>query len=172
MLKTHLIPVALFFSVLSLYSCLDEFDNGDSFQPIEEEGYQDVDSRLWSYYDAFQEEGKRRGLNINLKSARISGEIDEINDGNVIGTCQYGGFSTNHVTIDNAFWSSSSNLGREFVVFHELGHCFLNRGHKEDSTSEGLCVSLMRSGTGRCRDAYNTRNREYYLDELFSQTGN
>jgi len=172
MLKTLFLPVALFFSVLSLYSCLDEFDNGGTTQPIEEEGYQDVDARLWSYYDVFQEEGKRRGLDINLKTSRISGEIDEIDENNVIGTCQYGGFSTNHITIDDAFWSRSSNLGKEFVVFHELGHCFLNRGHTEDSTSEGLCVSLMRSGNGGCVDAYSARNRAYYLDELFSQAGN
>lgn len=172
MLKTHCIPVALFFSIFSLYSCLDEFDNGNSFQPVEEVGYRDVDSRLWSYYEQFEEEGRKRGLEIDLRRSQISGEIDEIHENNVIGTCQYGGYSHNHVTIDNAFWSRSSNLGKEFVVFHELGHCFLNRGHKEDSTSEGLCVSLMRSGNGGCRDAYSTRNREYYLDELFSQTGN
>jgi len=170
MLKTHIIPVALFFSVFSLCSCLDDLDSVDSLQPEEEVGYQNVDSRLWDYYSIFEEEAKARGLNVDLRSARISGEIDEIDENNVIGTCQYGGFSTNHVTIDDVFWARSSNLGREFVVFHELGHCFLNRGHIEDSTSDGLCVSLMRSGTGDCRDAYSTRNRAYYLDELFSKT--
>jgi len=171
MLKSLILPVALFFSILSLFSCLDEFENSDSSQPTNE-GYEDVDSRLWSYYDIFQEEGKKRGIDVDLLSARISGEIAEIDENNVIGTCQYGGFSTNHITIDNVFWSRSSNLSREFVVFHELGHCFLDRGHKEDSTSEGLCVSLMRSGNGGCTDAYSSRNREYYLDELFSQSGN
>ncbi len=171
MLRSHIIPVALFFSIFSLFSCLDEF--GDAAQPVEEEqGYLDVDPRLWGYYDIFEAEGKARGLNIDLKTARISGDIDAIDENNVIGTCQYGGFSTNHVTIDNVYWDRSTDLGKEFVVFHELGHCFLNRGHTEDSTSEGLCVSLMRSGNGGCRDAYSTRNRAYYLDELFSQTTN
>ena len=171
MFKTHLIPIALFCSVLSLFSCLDEFDNQNNFTP-EEEGYHNVDQRLWSYYEEFEEEARLRGFAVDLRNARISGEIDEIDENNVIGTCQYGGYSTNHVTIDDVFWARSSNLGKEFVVFHELGHCFLNRGHKEDSTSEGLCVSLMRSGNGGCQDAYNTRNRDYYLDELFSEYNN
>jgi len=43
MLKTHIIPVALFFSVFSLFSCLDEFADGNSLQPEEEKGYKDVD---------------------------------------------------------------------------------------------------------------------------------
>jgi len=94
------------------------------------------------------------------------------NENNVIGTCQYGGFTADRITIDDLFWERSSNLGKEFVVFHELGHCFLHREHLEDSTSNGICVSLMRSGNGECRDAYNARNREFYLDELFSQSGN
>jgi len=170
MMNSRIIPLALFFSIFSLFSCLDEFADDDVQQ--QEVGYTDVDQRLWEYYKQFEEEGKKRGLNINLRTTQISGEIDAIHDNNVIGTCEYGRFYNNHITIDDSFWSRSSILGKEFVVFHELGHCFLNRGHKEDSTSEGLCVSLMRSGNGGCTDAYNSRNRAYYLDELFSEINN
>lgn len=170
MLKTHFLPFALILSLFSLFSCLDEYAN-DDFQQADL-GYGDVDQRLISYYKTFEEEGKKRGIDIDLKTTQISAEIGAIHENNVIGTCQFGRFFDNHITIDDAFWDRSSVLGREFVVFHELGHCFLNRGHKEDSTSEGLCVSLMRSGNGRCNDAYNTRNREYYLDELFSESNN
>lgn len=168
MMESRIIPVFLFLSVFSLFSCLDEFESDDAAEP-EVVGYAGVDERLWDYYQIFEEEGRSRGLNVDLRFTEISAEIDAIHENNVIGTCEYGRFFNNHITIDDEFWARSSVLGKEFVVFHELGHCFLNRDHKEDSTSEGLCVSLMRSGTGNCRDAYNSRNRDIYLDELFSE---
>ena len=167
MMESRIIPVFLFLSVFSLFSCLDEFEADNTPEP--EIGYAGVDERLWDYYQIFEEEGRSRGINVDLRLTEISAEIDAIHENNVIGTCEYGRFFNNHITIDDEFWARSSVLGKEFVVFHELGHCFLNRDHKEDSTSEGLCVSLMRSGTGNCRDAYNSRNRDIYLDELFSE---
>lgn len=170
-MRSHFLPFALLLSVFSLFSCYDELATNQDVEQ-EEIGYTDVDERLWSYYQTFEEEGRKRGIEVDLNITEISAEIDAIHENNVIGTCEYGRFFDNHITIDDEFWNRSSVLGREFVVFHELGHCFLNRGHNEDSTSEGLCVSLMRSGTGGCNDAYNTRNREYYLDELFSENNN
>jgi len=80
MLKTHLISIALVFSLFSLFSCLDDEAITDNLTPTEEEGYFDVDPRLWSYYDIFEAEGKARGINVDLKRARISGDIDEIDE--------------------------------------------------------------------------------------------
>jgi hypothetical protein len=54
------------------------------------------------------------------------------------------------------------------VVFHELGHCYLGRGHSEETHPNGVCKSIMRSGNGGCFDNYNSTTREAYLDELFS----
>ena len=71
------------------------------------------------------------------------------------------------MTIDKTFWNRSSELYKEFVVFHELGHCVLDRNHKEDKDSRGRCLSIMRSGLGDCLDAYSSANRTYYLNELF-----
>lgn len=171
MIRSIIIPIALFFSILSTFSCLE--DNPSNYSSFDEsEGYAGVDARLWEYYQTFENEAAKRGLAVDLKTTLITGEIDNIHDNNVIGTCQYGRYVNNHITIDKSFWAKSSQLGKEFVVFHELGHCFLNRSHLEDSTSGGLCVSLMRSGNGSCRDAYSFQNREYYLNELFSFTGN
>jgi hypothetical protein len=56
---------------------------------------------------------------------------------------------------------------KEYIVFHELGHCVLNRPHTEDSFSNGVCSSIMRSGNGGCYDYYNRFTRQYYVDELF-----
>lgn len=129
--------------------------------------YPGVEEALWPYFQLFEEEAARRGVTVDLVESGITGMIAEIDEGNVIGRCQYGRYAGNHVTIDQTFWNRSGQLGREMVVFHELGHCYLGRAHREDRFQSGSCVSIMRSGTCCCRDAYRSTTRSYYVDELF-----
>jgi hypothetical protein len=104
-------------------------------------------------------------LNINLSN--ITGSIDEIEAENVLGRCSYNSHLPEHVTIDKTFWTGAGAWAREFVVFHELGHCELLRDHFAGRNTDGSCVSLMRSGLVECRDNYNSATRSRYLDELF-----
>lgn len=147
-------------TILSLLSC-----NKQSFTL--EQRFPNVDPDLWSHYANFEDEAAIRGIKIDLNDLEVSAEIEEIRESGVAGMCQYGSAINNHVTIDQTFWNRASALSREMVVFHELGHCVLLRGHDESQNSNGLCLSIMRSGTGNCRDAYNQQNRKAYLDELF-----
>ena len=57
------------------------------------------------------------------------------------------------------------------IVFHELGHCYLTRGHKDERKNNGTCASIMRSGKAACMDFYTSDNRKEYLDELFDMEG-
>ena len=129
--------------------------------------FPNVEAELQEYFRRFEEEATLKGLEVDLVKLGITGVINEIDEQHVIGQCSYNRFNPRLVTIDQSFWNRSSDLSREFVVFHELGHCVLNRGHLEDAFSNGACKSIMRSGTGRCFDAYNIRNRDYYVEELF-----
>lgn len=126
-----------------------------------------VDNRLIPYFDLFEDEAIRRGYDFDLTALGITGVIENIPEDGVAGTCQYGRHIA-HVTVDQNYWNHSSQLSREFVVFHELGHCVLDRDHRDAAFANGICRSIMASGLGDCFDAYNTINREYYLDELFS----
>ena len=85
----------------------------------------------------------------------------------VAGQCNFYSHSPNHVIIDSEFWSRASDNFKEMIVFHELGHCILNRDHREGRTNSGFCVSIMRSGELPCRDAYTDVNKPYYVEELF-----
>lgn len=162
-------------SLLILHACYPESD-GDSVLIIPENpntnnqddtrSYDNVDTRLWPYYMEFEDQAALRGYEIDLNFLGISGAIKEITDEGVAGTCQYGQH-VHHVTVDKDYWNQSSSVGREFVVFHELGHCVLARDHRESMNAEGLCLSIMASGTGDCRFAYTSNNRKAYLDELF-----
>jgi len=59
-------------------------------------------------------------------------------------------------------------MSKEYLVFHELGHCILGRSHSNDILENGDCKSIMQSGTSNCKGNYNDENREMLLDELFN----
>jgi len=153
-------------------SCATEFissDNSINESPVEQSrSYPHVDQKLWSYFEDFELAAANRNINIDLVDLEISGVIENISEDGVAGTCQYGQH-IHHVTIDLPVWNRSSLLVREMIVFHELGHCALGRGHKEIADSNGACLSMMNSGTTDCRVYYTNVNKEYYLDELFSE---
>ena len=129
--------------------------------------FEGVDKRLWEYFKRFEEEGLQRGIIIDIREEKITGEILEIEEKHVAGQCSFNNINPNHLTIDLTFWNSSNDKTKEFVIFHELGHCYLLRDHREDKNANGTCASLMRSGTSNCLDNYNSLTRETYIDELF-----
>ena len=155
------------FLLVGLGACTEDEELLVEVVPEAPVGYPGVDESLWPYFDRFEEEGQRRGVAVDLRSARISGQLQEIAKERVLGQCNYQRNNHNRVTVDESFWESGTDRGREFVVFHELGHCFLLRDHLETAAADGACASIMRSGTGRCRDNYNRFTRETYLAELF-----
>ena len=169
--KNHLFLPFILSSVIIFASCSRQADmvvpEIVEEIPEEPEGYENVDEALWNYFDRFEEEAAERGIAVDIRAERITGFISEIEEDNVAGTCNYNFRNPNKVTIDASFWNRSSDRFREFVVFHELGHCILYRDHKEDANQFNVCESIMRSGTGTCFDNYNRNTRSDYLDELF-----
>lgn len=164
----------LFCLTLFLGSCQIDESISDINVPEEEEPAEDViapyvgvDEALWVYFDRFEKEGLLRGLDIDLRQAEVTGIIEALDEDGVVGQCTYGSHRSNHVQVDQDFWNQASDLLREFVVFHELGHCELARDHREAAHSDGTCQSIMASGTGDCRDNYRSFTRASYLDELF-----
>lgn len=153
-----IIPAFIFI----LASCQEDFIP----EPVSKT-YPAADQALWDHFSDFEAEALARGINIDLNAVDLTAGISEIDEENVAGLCQYGTHITNNVIIDGDFWNNTSFSSREFVVFHELGHCVLGRGHTELQNSNGSCTSMMASGTGSCRFNYTTQTRATYLDELF-----
>ena len=149
----------------------------DEILPMEAEAepenvvaYPGVDESLWEYFARFEEEASRRGIKLDLREERISGEISDLHEEDIAGQCNYSAFFPNEIIIDREFWDEVSDRAREFVVFHELGHCSLGRDHREDAFTNGTCRSIMRSGVEDCRDNYRPATRSAYLDELFDES--
>ena len=139
-------------------------------EPVVIREFPGVDQRLWPYFLRFENEAADRGITIDLVRAGITGVIEEIDRENVAGSCNFNAGSPNHVMVDLQFWNSVGDLFREFIVFHELGHCSLFRDHRETTDAQGRCVSIMRSGTGDCTNNYRSFTRVAHLDELYDPT--
>lgn len=157
----------LFAVLFFLFAC--QPDGLDPANVNAEESYQGVDQRLWSYFADFEEEGRNRGFNIDIRARFITGEIREIEQEHVAGQCQFNFRAPNHIIIDEEFWEEVPSVNfREMIIFHELGHCYLGQDHREEVLDRNICASIMRSGNEPCFDNYTSATREYYLDELFN----
>ena len=126
-----------------------------------------VDTPLQEYFDRFIDEAAVRGLDVTYATSQVDAQIGEITEPNVIGQCAWSQNHQHSITLDQQYWRTANDLQREFVVFHELGHCVLGLQHTDYSDANGNCTSIMTSGTGDCRVLYTHNNRGRMLDDLF-----
>lgn len=129
--------------------------------------YPGVHPELWIHFQNFEAAAAKRGVLIDLAERGITGTIEDINIDNVVGACSHNTVAPNHVILDETFWGRSASLRRELIVFHELGHCYMQLDHRDGVYNDGRCKSIMRSGMGGCVDIYTRDSRSEYLDELF-----
>lgn len=165
------LSIILFFSVFQ--SCFDDDSENTSLLQFIEVGeatrsFENVDTRLWIYFERFEDAAIERGINLNLVAENVTGSIEDEPGHESSGGCSLDtNGTTNHISIREDFWAVSTPTQREILIFHELGHCYLERDHENAILENGNCASLMRTGGSFCRDNYFDDTRDYYLDELF-----
>jgi len=115
------------------------------------------------YQDAFAKELFARSGRVVLKEVRIN-LVEKLELGR-IGICKDWG-SVGEILIRRDWWESEriSDDTREKLIFHELGHCLLSRGHYDEKVGNRP-VSIM--NTYVTNDSIYRALREDYLDELF-----
>lgn len=125
-----------------------------------------VDEPLQHYLQLFSEEASRRGIVVNYKNRPVEARLELHDDSARLGWCNYHDDQPDQIIINTFYWSILDDFEKEKLVFHELGHCILNRAHLDEVRSDGHCKSIMQSGQ-RCADNYSAETRDQYLDELF-----
>ncbi len=145
-----------------MLSCTEE--NSDESRAVDSF----VDDKLYEYFESFKQEAELRSVDINFELLNVEGYIDDIQDRGVAGQCQTYVNGNRAVVMDESYWNKSSDLVREFLVFHELGHCVLGREHLDTESANGNCNSIMHSGSSGCDLDYTARTRDDFLDELFT----
>ena len=128
----------------------------------------ETDAILVPFFEIFADEAQKRGITVDYEASRIEGLIQDITDPNVQGQCFHNEKKPKKVIIDINYWNNADFSEKEFIIFHELGHCFLDRDHL-DASVNGACVSIMHSSPDACPFSLTDDNREAYLDELFGQ---
>lgn len=84
------------------------------------------------------------------------------------GICYGMGTSAQVVIINSTYWDSLTDAAKEQLMFHELGHCALNRQHREDINSDGSPVSIMYHQMFGWMPQY-LQNRQLYINELLGR---
>ena len=130
------------------------------FPETEEQTY--IDPELSTYVDTFFEEAAKKGIVIKDKNFRIGfGTVD----GDAQGMTYY---KTRSIVIEKD--SEGYKLIPEALVYHELGHLFLNRSHDDSMIGEQYkcSKSLMDSRLQISGGQWYTTRRAYYVSELFN----
>lgn len=123
---------------------------------------------LQPYYDSFLAEAAAHNYTIPIDKEDIIMLFTDIPSESVIGQCNHNTEQPDVVEIDRFLWETFDEPTREFVIFHELGHCILDRGHKDSVDGSGNCISLMHSRLGLCKFEFTGVARDEYIDELFN----
>lgn len=117
------------------------------------------------YLNVFLKEASDRGY--NLHASNINFYFGDVTLDNAGGLC----YDNDKIVFDRKDWDNRDEKQKEWIVFHELGHCLLNRSHKNQKTESGECFSFMKgqeNGFECHSNLYSELWRKYYLDELFN----
>ena len=141
-----------------------------------------VDERMKEVQDLlkkFADEGKARGVSVNTSVVRF--QFDDLTKEGHWGYCyaaQDANFNfiidpskTNLIKFDSSAWRRMSSVEREWLLFHECGHCALGRKHENRTFSNGESYSIMSAGDAGVYGGqvnYSGFRRNFYLDELFN----
>jgi len=146
-----------------LMSCDDEEDNLIYNVPTE----------VQPFVDAFVAEAAARGQTIETDNLIVELTAPVENGGQFVCGVTFGpivNVAQNLVQIDTQCLAwRHSEISREVLMFHELGHALLLRHHRTDQLPNFDFASIMVSSTWNIDDFYifDLTKREYYIDELF-----
>ncbi|MEM6804053.1 MAG: putative metallopeptidase [Bacteroidota bacterium] len=130
----------------------------------------DVELEFQEYVDRFIAEAAARGQEIDFTDSGLSIQFRDAVSKESGGVCYLG---QHRIEIEKFFWDDANDAQREGLIFHELGHCELDRRHRNDLLPNGEWLSRMRGdpipdGQTVPVNTFGTR-REYYVDELFDR---
>lgn len=148
-----------------LFSCAED--------PVVPDVY-DVPDLIQPYIDDFILEAQARGIDLEITDLRVefASNLESSAGAAAAGLCHFEN-NPNRIQLDTTStnWTFNDQT-RELLVFHELGHCVLNRRrHTHKRLPNGNWASMMRaSGEQLYGMTFNNFKREYFLDELFDST--
>lgn len=143
-----------------------------------------VDPAFASIYAEFQADMAQRHVSPKggIDSIQFGNSEAVAKDSEAVGVCD-----DYKITIDRTYFNGLSDNMKKLMIYHELGHCVLQRAHDNDYKNGTYCLKVNYSGT--CEEWSNIRfvsimnsqlpdhqdvdeNPDYrtaLIDELFSE---
>lgn len=125
------------------------------------------DDELKAYIPKFESAARavNKPVTIGKIEMKLVDSLDAFGTG-FVGYCKVEPGKTPKILILRSAWATLSETRKEVLMFHELGHCQLQRGHVQivDPMS-GMPLSMMYSGG--TRDETYTTYKDYYHYELY-----
>lgn len=154
-----LLPLTLLLLLSQLVGCHKfRYEDSDSWVIPEE---------VYPYVDLFLDEYELRGGDMQLIPPNVLIELNNKKmSANAVGTCSLSRSTRHlpHITLLRSYWNDSSTTDREILVFHELGHCFLNYSHVPSDNTDIMYPYVLNEIRYR-------ENRDEILDKFFSDSG-
>lgn len=132
-----------------------------------------INKEIKPYVERFIEYGRKyRGdtfnvVYINMDIAPVIRDTwDSVTSEDMVGWCKPFIFPM-EIMIQSSFWVDATDLEREEIVFHELGHCVLSLQHDETMESYGPITIMYPYTLG---ESIYKPKREHYIKELFTRT--
>lgn len=126
-------------------------------------------SDLEKYVDIFELKMALAGNTSSLDGLEVAFDTEGVFSANILGSCRkaYNEFGTEIISrriLITSSWGLLPIASREQLMFHELGHCVLLRGHT-GLTADGTGTSIMNAY--HLRPDFYTQNYSTLLTELF-----
>lgn len=102
-------------------------------------------------------------VELNVDVSDISAKFSDLDPG-IVGECVQND-QWKIIYITTKFWQHSSDIERQMVVAHELGHCTKNLTHNASILPNGCPASIMHPSTISIR-CIQTEGWKYYSDNL------
>lgn len=117
-----------------------------------------------SYVDSFRVAASSRGRALEIEDLII--EFGTPASGNADATC-FQGRGSPRIVIDKAKWDAMADAKKTALLFHEMGHCVLQREHKPGNGRANACPdSVMNPYT--LSEFCFSKWQDEYLAELFN----
>lgn len=133
------------------------------------ENHFEIDPAFQSHYDSFIREANTRGKlqNVDDLIMKFMDDLGANSSGaTILAQCKTSSGGTPTVEVDASKWGGLGNCQKYALIYHELGHCLLNREHKNGLDGSGSPVSFMHDTLVSESDC-STKNAEY-INEMFN----
>jgi hypothetical protein len=133
-----------------------------------------VDSEFQPYVNSFVAQSQAQGLAVQVQDLVVTMK-PELDSDYEMGVCYsyVGGVNGTNppptININSQFWVQLDDKWKEELVYHELGHCVLNRVHRPDEDQTNYLPLSIMNAYSFADDVY-TANYTQYMYEMFHQS--